>query len=232
MSKNQPIALRPGKRPVALASGVTPLPTHISREAPHPAIILSRSAPEKGCPAYDLRVGNVNVPNVSLEELFDYVSPYDLEVFENNVFTRERDDETARELAKKESRIRSCQIRWLEALGRSSGASSVVDYAESGSGGERSVSRNIHDNTDSDMVENGGEMSRGRNGRPRPTYTHLYKKGRAKRGLKDPMSSDKQVPARAFATKAYSQPGAAAAAAVKATAKPSSPKQPPRVEGT
>jgi len=147
---------------------------HLQREAPVPAVILSRSRPEDGIPTYNLRLGSVEVPNVSLLELFDYVSPFDLEVFENQVFEEERQAKVTRDQTKKATRIVNRELRWLESHG---GPASNTP----GSSRDGSVAAAAAASTSTSASDDGREHDKSRDGRPRPTYTHLYKKRRARR---------------------------------------------------
>lgn len=124
------------------------------------ATILSRSAPEGGIITYTIQIGSVSIPDVSVIEITDYVSPYDLEVFENAAFQQEIAEQAAAQTARLAAKQKSRKQR---RNGYASSTSSSLDD-ESGSGS--SVS--------------GDKAEVGR--RQRPSYTHFYPKQRAPRG--------------------------------------------------
>lgn len=158
----------------ALPLRVVALQPHLSNVASTPAEIVSRSSPEDGPPVYTLRMGTVKIPDIPLEEIFDYVSEHDLEVFENTSFQRDREAAFARAIAKNEARTKSRELKWLqdndEATSRraSSSGSSIASRSPA---------------IQSDIDQSGNTVQDGR--RPRPSYTHLYKKKRANRVSKD-----------------------------------------------
>lgn len=156
---------------VALPQRVAALRPHLENKAPVPAIILARSPPQDGSPTYDLRIGTVDIPNVSLEEIFEYVSPFDLEVFENKTFRQEKAAERALEIAKKEATRQARERKWLN---RNRDSVSSGDSS-------REQSLSFTSTTRDERSVNPRQDGR----RPRPTYTHLYKKGRAGRKPKE-----------------------------------------------
>ena len=75
---------------VPVAKTITPFQTKLSTKAPSDQTkILSRSSPVTGVVTYEIQVGKVPVPGVTLAELLGYVSEYDLEVFENQQFQKD-----------------------------------------------------------------------------------------------------------------------------------------------
>lgn len=156
---------------LALPRRVAALRPHLENRAPVPAIILARSSPQHGSPTYDLRIGTVDIPNVSLEEIFEYVSPYDLEVYENKTFRQEKAAERALEIAKKEAIKQARERKWLNR------------NRDSVSSGESSREQSLSFTSTTRDEKSVNPRQDGR--RPRPAYTHLYKKGRARRGPKE-----------------------------------------------
>lgn len=161
-------------------STLPPLPLRVAALRPRlestvrvPATILSRSA-ATDTPTYSLRLGSVDIPDVSLEELFEYVSPHDLEVFENTLFKHEIEAETAIQIAKRDARNKNRELRWLKkqnAIINGAGVTNVnsrysISWSSSGS---------VSSEADGDEQHGSGR-------RPRPTYTHMFKPTRAKRG--------------------------------------------------
>jgi hypothetical protein len=130
--------------------------------------ILSRSSPARGVITYTLQVGPIAVPDVSLGELMDYVSEYDLEVFENQQFEKDIIDE---ETKQKERLAVKAQQRHRQ------------NRSVSSSDRDGSVSGTSHSGSD------GKNTPTTTGGRQRPTYTQFYPKQRAPRGsLKQPAS--------------------------------------------
>lgn len=142
---------------------VTLLHSRLNAQASTPAEIISRSPPEDGPPVYSLRLGTVNIPDIPVEEIFDYVSEHDLEVFENKWFKRERDALVAHQIAQRDGKAKARAANLLRGNGiasrRASSTSSIDSRLESLSG-----------------VNEGATKQDGR--RPRPSYTHLYKRRR------------------------------------------------------
>ncbi|KAF4553517.1 Hypothetical protein D9617_7g032460 [Elsinoe fawcettii] len=149
----------------------TKLTTRISDEAPRSATILSRQHVNGGAiPTYNLKVGGVIVPNVSLEELFDFISPQDLEAFENASFKRENDEMDMIQQALYMAKRRPGRPRKDRTL---SGTGSTTSREESAAS-----SRGISPKPEVATTTR-------RFGRPRPDYTGLY----PKRGRRGPLQA-------------------------------------------
>ncbi|KAH0361664.1 3-hydroxyacyl-CoA dehydrogenase type-2, partial [Aureobasidium melanogenum] len=129
--------------------------------------IISRSSPSSGVVTYTLQIGTVSVPNVSLAEVTDYVSAHDLEVFENQSFKHDIDEE--------EIRIKNRLAAKAQAR-RQNRAANSDSSSETSSTRARSVSSAPL--SGSENVKAGG--------RQRPSYTHFYPKQRAPRGSLKP----------------------------------------------
>jgi hypothetical protein len=130
--------------------------------------IISRSSPTRGVVTYTLQVGLVEIPNVSVAELLEYVSEHDLEVFENQEFQKDINEEETRQ--KERLAINAQAQAQVQALGRN-----------------RSVYSSDRDGSVSAASLSGGENTRvAIGGRQRPTYTHFYPKQRAPRGSSKP----------------------------------------------
>jgi hypothetical protein len=129
--------------------------------------ILSRSSPARGIITYTLQVGKTAVPDVSITELMDYISEYDLEVFENQEFEKDIKEEEIRQ--KERLAVKAHRPRQSRSVSSSDRDGSVSGTSNSGSDG-----KNTRTTT---------------GGRQRPTYTQFYPKQRAPRGsLKQPVS--------------------------------------------
>lgn len=70
--------------------GDEPLPLKPSEEAPRKSRIVGQIAEPDGV-AYTVKIGETQLDNVELHEILNYVSPYDLEKFENKKFLEERE---------------------------------------------------------------------------------------------------------------------------------------------
>ncbi|KAG9561184.1 hypothetical protein KCU71_g9860, partial [Aureobasidium melanogenum] len=134
--------------------------------------IISRSSPSSGVVTYTLQIGSVSVPNVSLAEVTDYVSAYDLEVFENRSFEHDINEE---EIKLKEHLAAKAQARRQNRTTDSDSSSeSSSTRARSVSGAPLSGTENVRSTA---------------SGRQRPSYTHFYPKQRAPRGSQKPTTS-------------------------------------------
>lgn len=140
--------------------------TKLNTKAPNEvAKIIFRSSPTRDVVTYTLLVGNTEIPSVSPAEVVDYVSDYDLEVFENQQFERDIKEEEAKQ---KERLAAKAQT---QALRRN-----------------RSVSSSDRDESMSDASLSGENTRVAAGGRQRPTYTHFYPKQRAPRGSSKPIT--------------------------------------------
>ena len=156
-----------------------PLPIAPSDEAPRKARIVSREIDQYGV-QYTLAIGDVEIGAVGIEELLDYVSPYDLEAYENRAFEEEREVIQAaaieleeRQRAKAERRAERAKRRGIAGY-RDPETGEVVAISEAG------------ETTGAEGV------AVGKHGRARPTYTHLYLKQRErkKRRKRDPETGE------------------------------------------
>ncbi|CAK4032393.1 Hypothetical predicted protein [Lecanosticta acicola] len=140
-----------------------PLPIRPSDEAPRKAHITGRIA-EPDRVAYTIEIGGVQVDDVGIDEILEYVSAYDLEQYENRKFEEEGEIlKVARLEAEAEAeRRRERQRHRAKTKG-------TVLFQE--------VSDDDDDEDQSD--ETGSAV--GRHGRSRPTYTHLFEKGRQRK---------------------------------------------------
>ncbi|KAL1304545.1 hypothetical protein AAFC00_003524 [Neodothiora populina] len=158
------------------------LRTRLEDEAPlAAATICSRSPPEWGAPTYEVQIGSVKVPGVTLEEIFNYVSPRALEVFENLAFKHDRVAEQARKIKDREFARRNRELAWLKRNVKSLTNSPRGGRVSSGSSSRGSDGRSRENSFSGIATTGDDEQGRGNGRRPRPTYTHLYKKRRARR---------------------------------------------------
>ncbi|TKX24352.1 chromo domain-containing protein 2 [Elsinoe australis] len=146
---------------------INPLSSRLSDKAPRSAHIISRQYVGAGAvPAYTLRVGNTTIPDVELDEIFEFLSPQDLETFENASFKRENDEKDI------------IQQALHQAAAKRGPGRPRKDQTSSG------VTQSSNSNDDSAASSTDAavapEIAAGRNGRPRPSYSHLYKRGRGR----------------------------------------------------
>lgn len=142
----------------------TEFQSKLNTKAPNEvAKIISRSSPSRGLVTYTLLVGITEIPSVSPAEVVEYVSEYDLEVFENQQFEKDIKEEEAKQKERLAARAQAQALRQNRYVSSSDGDESVSDVSLSG------------ENT---------RMATG--GRQRPTYTHFYPKQRAPRGSSKP----------------------------------------------
>lgn len=146
-----------------------PLPVKPSETAPREAHITARIA-EPDRVAYTINVGGMEINDVGVEEVLDYVSPFELEQYENKKFEEEREilriarieEEAANERRRERQRSRA----------KTKG---TVVFEE--------VSEDESDES---------ESRTGKHGRSRPTYTHLFEKvrQRKRRRRRDPATGE------------------------------------------
>ena len=132
-----------------------PLPIKPSENAPKNAHIVGRILDISGV-TYQLKIGDVEINDVGVDEILDYVSALDLEEYENRQFREEREVlavvEAERERAKREKLDRMKERAKRKGVALS------------------------EDDIETNEETEGGEEVVGRHGRARPTYTHLFKK--------------------------------------------------------
>ena len=153
------------------------LPVILSNRAPRNAKITARVVDITGV-HYSLKIGEVEIDDVGVEEILEYVSPLDLEEFENAQFVEEGLAQAAADAAEEVRRYE--QRECMKQRAKTKGAVFVET-----------------DTGISDDIE-GSEEVQGRHGRARPTYTHLFKKIKDRKGKNivpsmegvDPMSDD------------------------------------------
>ena len=136
-----------------------PLPTKPSENAPKNAQIVGRILDNSGV-TYQLKIGDVEINDVGVDEILDYVSALDLEQYENREFEEEREVLKAYEAERE--RVRHEQLERMKERAKRKG---VVPY---------------EDDTGTNDETEGGEENFGRHGRARPTYTHLFKKNKGR----------------------------------------------------
>ena len=135
------------------------LTTRLSNVAPREAKILSRDTPPSGLPTYTILIGKVRLADITLDEIFSYASENELEAYENNQFKEAaaEEDRLARERAAAKKR------------GRPKKVTNPV-YASSTAGSTSGTSSSEEEQ----FVKPALPTVEGRNGRPRPSYAHLY----------------------------------------------------------
>lgn len=171
-----------GKRAVKPRTyGEGPLPFKPSDTAPRNARIVGRVAEPGKQPIYSLKVGDIQVDDVCLHDILEYVSPYELERYEHQQFEEEREVLNASLAAAAEEE----EKRRERHKGRTK--QKVVPQFE-------------EIDIDIDEVDHNG--SAGGAGRARPTYKHLFQQLQKprRRRKRDPITnellplSDEEVP--------------------------------------
>lgn len=148
--------------------GDEPLPLKPSEHAPRKATIKQRVAlPDRV--AYTLDIGGIDVEDVGIDEVLDYVSAFDLEQYENRQFEEEREIMRIARLERDAERERRKQ--------RAKTKGRVIYRSDS--------------DTETDEDE---EVETGKHGRARPTYKHLFKvpemRQRRRRRKRDPITGE------------------------------------------
>lgn len=147
-----------------------PLPVKPSNDAPKNARIVGRVLDENGV-TYQLRIGDVELNDVTVDEILDYVSALDLESYEHKQFEEEREVRKVIEAEAQAHRLEKIERRKERAKTKGT----VFFQDTSGT---------------NDETEGGDETSGGR-GRARPTYKHLFKKVQIRRRRKrDPKTGE------------------------------------------
>ncbi len=138
--------------------GNDPLPVKPSEKAPKNARIVGRTVDDHGV-NYSLKIGDVELNDVTVEEILDYVSALDLEDYENREFVQER--QVLKVLAaerEREEEEKKARRKWRAKQ------KGIVTYESATS-------------TD---TEGDGEATLGRYGRKIPDFTQFYPKGQAR----------------------------------------------------
>ncbi|EME45128.1 hypothetical protein DOTSEDRAFT_52492 [Dothistroma septosporum NZE10] len=147
-----------------------PLPIKLSDHAPRQARITGRVAtPDKV--AYTIEIGGVIMNDVGIDEILDYVSPFELERFETQQFVEEIEiDRIAQEAADAEAEHKREQQK---IRAQHKGIAIFQDLYE-------------------DSMEVDAEsVDAGKYGRARPTYKHLFKKMKERRRRRrDPLTGE------------------------------------------
>ncbi|GIZ45154.1 hypothetical protein CKM354_000833500 [Cercospora kikuchii] len=152
--------------------GDGPLPFKPSETAPRDARIVGRVAEPGKLPMFTVKVGDVEIEDITLHEILEYVSPYELERFENEQFAEEREALAAALAAAETEEERRRQRRKEKARRKG-----IVLFEE--------VNDEELDSADANEVV-------GRHGRARPTYKHLFKapQERRRRRKRDPETGE------------------------------------------
>lgn len=139
------------------------------------AKILFRSEPDGGVVTYTIQLGSVPIPDVTATEIFDYVSPHDLEVYENALF--EQEVAALEAVAKAELLAKQRTVKAVAPRQRRISPSSISGRSQSDG------------NSSSAYIRNNAAPG----ARSRPTYTQFYPKQRAPRGSKQTTASAAKV---------------------------------------
>lgn len=154
LSNNAPQKLRPEPRKY----DDKPLPVRVSDHAPRKARIVNRVF-EGGLVLYDLKIGEVTISDVGLQEVLEYVSPYHLEEFENEEFKKE--EELLQIVEEENQRIREEEHERRRERARNKGVA---------------FRREVSPDEDDDAMEvEEVEVATGRHGRARPSYKPFMK---------------------------------------------------------
>ena len=148
-----------------------PLPIKPSERASKNAQLVRR-APDGV--TYQVKIGSVEINNVGIDEILDYVSALDLENYENRQFEEEREVMKVAEEEKKRERAEK-----LERMKQRAKQKGVVIF---------------EDVTSANVETEGGEGQLGRRDRPRPTYNKFYKQANVRRRRKRDPSTGELMP--------------------------------------
>ena len=174
-SGSDPPLLSKGKAPVRQIYNPRtydnePLPIKPSAKAPRNAKIIGRVLDPYGA-TYQLKIGDVEINDVGVDEILDYVSAVDLEEYENRQFEEEREVLNVVEMERE--RLRREKLERMKVRAKRKG---LVLYEDVDVTNEETE---------------GAELDVGRHGRARPTYTQFYKKPRMRGKMKrDPGTGD------------------------------------------
>lgn len=146
-----------------------PLPIKPSEKSPQHAQIVSRNEDK-----YHLKIGNVDIHDVAIKDILNYVSPMDLEQFENRQFAEERSVLLFLEAEKAQLKREKLERQKERAKTKGVVIFEELDSAE-------------------DTTE-GGEVAVGKHGRARPTYTHLFKRPKEAKMRKRDADTDDMIP--------------------------------------
>ncbi|KXS95252.1 hypothetical protein AC578_9458 [Pseudocercospora eumusae] len=165
-----------GKWPKPRMYGDEPLPVKPSDVNPRNGRIVGRVAEFGQIPVYTLAVGDTEINGIKLWEILDYVSPLELERFENQQFKEEAE---ALEIARAAAEIEKERKR----LKQAEKAKQKGTFLFPGVGG------------DEDESSDEDDVPQGRRGRARPTYTHLFNRPelpdeRRRRRKRDPETGE------------------------------------------
>ena len=162
-----------GKAPKPRTYSDEPLPVVPSNFAPKNAKIVGREIKISGV-SYQVMIGDVELNDVGVQEILDYVSALDLEKYEHQQFEEERIALEAAEAAEEERKREK-----LERMKHRAKTKGVVLF--------------LSDTDANDETEGGEEEEVGRGGRARPTYTHLFKKIKMRKGKYIEPNSDVMI---------------------------------------
>lgn len=143
------------------------LPTKPSSSAPRNAKIISRVINPDSV-LYQLSIGDIEIKDVAIDEVLDYVSAFDLEAYENQQFKIEAENEKIVKKAEEERRRARKERKLMEKELARQQRRSAVGTTET------------------------GEEKLSRHGRAKPTYKHLYKQAlfRRQRRKRDPETGE------------------------------------------
>lgn len=152
----------PALKPRVYSDG--PLPTKPSDSSPKQARIIDRNEDR-----YHLRIGDIDLRDIGIEEVLDYVSQLDLEQFENRQFVEERSVLDVLKAEKAQLKREKLELQKYRAKTKGVALEEVDSAEETGEGGDVAV---------------------GKHGRARPTYTHLFKRPELPKKRRDLDSED------------------------------------------
>ena len=150
-----------------------PLPVKPSDYAPKNAHIVGRSADESGV-TYQLKIGDVEINDVDVDEILDYVSALDLEQYENRQF--EEEEVVLKALEVEQERLKREKLDRIKERAKRKG---VVLF---------------EDDTATNEETEGGEDVLTQRGRARPTYAHLFKNSAVRKKNTEEVTSEDLLP--------------------------------------
>ena len=156
------------------------LKARLSSSSPTEARLIKRSSHPRGHPIYTIQLGTVLLPGVRVDEIFDYVSPQDLEVFENAILRKETAKDHLNYLEGEAPVVSQKRSRGRPRKNPLAAAGDTSDESASTASSDDQPRVGSKRSSPSEEPIASSSEPQGRNGRPRPSYEHLYKKQRAR----------------------------------------------------
>jgi len=132
--------------------------------APRDAKIVSRDTRAQATPQYTVDIGGHVLENISLDEIFDFVSEQEFEAFEHSCFRAENAERERRDAEALQAKRRRARPR------------QAIRTEQSSSSGEDDTSVQSASSDEAALAPIKAPVPTGRLGRPRPNYSQFYLK--------------------------------------------------------